>query len=139
MATMCLMPYTLEVLEYLKDKKYAMTIITNGFSEIQDLKMSGSGLQGYFDRVITSKQAGWLKPHRQIFDFAVKQADVAKSDCLMVGDNQLVDIQGAQKIGMDGVFFNPEKEETTVSPTYEVHQLTQLLDFLCRAYAYISL
>ena len=101
-----LMPYTLEVLKYLKDKKYSMTIITNGFSDIQDIKMNGSGLQGYFDRVITSNQAGWLKPHKQIFDFAVKQADVAKSDCLMVGDNLSTDIEGARNAGIDQVFYD---------------------------------
>ena len=94
-----LMPHTLEVLEYLK-VRYPMTIITNGFAEIQDIKMNSSGLIRYFDLVITSEQTGWLKPDRKIFDFAVQHARVSPAECLMIGDNPATDI-GRRSHGWD--------------------------------------
>ena len=124
-----LFPNAIEVLTELQSK-YEMHIITNGFEEIQSIKLSNSGLSPFFDEVITSEQAGSKKPHPAIFEYSLKRANANVSESLMVGDNQQVDIVGAQKVGMDGVFFNPEKEETLIQPTYEVSLLKQMLDFL---------
>ena len=41
-----LFPYTLDVLNYL-NKKYEMHIITNGFEEVQHVKLSQSGLSSF--------------------------------------------------------------------------------------------
>ncbi len=124
-----LFPGSIEVLTTLKSK-YVLHIITNGFEEIQGIKMYESRLTQFFDEVITSEQAGTKKPHPAIFNFSLKKANAVAHESLMVGDNQLVDIEGAKKAGMDGVFFNPENEETIINPTYEVQELKQLLDFL---------
>lgn len=119
----------IEVLTALKSK-YQMHIITNGFEEIQAVKMSHSGLNPFFDKIITSEQAGVKKPHPSIFHYSLKMANAKAEDSLMIGDNQLVDIEGAAKIGMDGVFFNPEKEDAIINPTYEIDGLKHLLGFL---------
>lgn len=124
-----LFPGSIEVLTQLKSK-YVLHIITNGFEEIQSVKMSESGLTHFFDEIITSEQAGTKKPHPAIFNFSLKRANANVQESIMVGDNQLVDIAGAQKIGMDGVFFNPEKEETIINPTFEINRLEELLVIL---------
>ena len=124
-----LMPYALEALNYLK-KRYPMTIITNGFYEIQEIKLISSGLKIYFDRIITSEQTGWLKPKQEIFDFAVKHANVAKSECLMVGDNPATDIEGARQAGIDQVYYDPSRLKEVPNPTYTIDSLLQLTDLL---------
>ncbi len=124
-----LFPGTIDVLTELKEK-YILHIITNGFEEIQDIKMTQSGLAPFFKEIITSEKAGARKPHPAIFNYSLQMANASANECLMIGDNQLVDIEGAQKIGMDGVFFNPEREKTTVKPKYEVNHLKELLEFL---------
>ena len=124
-----LFPNAIEVLEALKEN-YSMHIITNGFEEIQSIKLNNSGLTPFFDEVITSEQAGTKKPHPAIFHYSLKTANAKAHESLMIGDNQLVDIEGASKVGIDGVFFNPEKEETFVEPKYEVDNLKNLLGFL---------
>ena len=45
-----LMPHSKEVLDYLYDKGYAMSLITNGFNEVQFHKVEYSGLKKYFQR-----------------------------------------------------------------------------------------
>ncbi len=124
-----LFPGAIDVLSEL-NSRYEMHIITNGFEEIQDIKMTQSGLHPFFNAVITSEKAGAKKPHPAIFEYSLKLANATPEESLMIGDNQLVDIEGAQKIGMDGVFFNPEEEDKLVIPCYEVKSLKELLNFL---------
>lgn len=124
-----LMPYTIDTLEYLLDR-YPMSVITNGFDEIQDVKMSSSGLKKYFDSVVTSEKAGWLKPHRQIFDFAMKQASVNSRECLMIGDNPVTDIGGAINSGIDQVYYNSRSCPDPLVSTYKIELLPDLKELL---------
>jgi putative hydrolase of the HAD superfamily len=124
-----LFPDAIDVLKEL-DAKYELHIITNGFAEIQEIKLNNSGLSPFFNKIITSENAGTKKPHPAIFNYSLKLANASTNESLMVGDNQLVDVEGAMKMGIDAVFFNPENEETFVNPTYEINGLKQLLGFL---------
>lgn len=124
-----LMPHTIETLEYLKSR-YPMSIITNGFDEIQDVKMSSSGLQKYFDQVITSEKAGCLKPHRGIFDCAMQYASVIHTECVMIGDNPVTDITGALNCGMDQIYYNSRSCEDQLDPTYRIELLADLKELL---------
>jgi putative hydrolase of the HAD superfamily len=124
-----LFPNAIDVLKELSNS-YTLHIITNGFEEIQAIKMENSGLSHFFDEIITSEQAGFKKPDPAIFRYSLNKTNADVSESLMVGDNQLVDIEGAQKVGMDGVLFNPEKDELIVNPTYEVNDLSEILTIL---------
>ena len=124
-----LFPDTIEVLTQLK-AKYEMHIITNGFEEIQSIKMEQCKLNPFFNHIITSEKAGTKKPHPSIFQYSLKMANAKPEESLMIGDNQLVDIEGAARVGIDGVLFNPEKEQLIINPTYEIDGLKHLLGFL---------
>jgi putative hydrolase of the HAD superfamily len=52
-------PFTHDVLDYLKPK-YRLHLITNGFNDIQSLKLAASNLTPYFEEVITSEHSGHL-------------------------------------------------------------------------------
>lgn len=122
-------PYAHEVLTYLK-ARYRLFIITNGFEEVQYKKIRNSGLEEYFEGIITSEQAGVQKPHGEIFRLALQKAAVTPEESLMVGDDIEGDIKGAQAWGMDQVYFNPGKQRHQAQPTYEIQSLQELRDFL---------
>jgi putative hydrolase of the HAD superfamily len=124
-AKKALFPFAHEVLGYLKEK-YVLHIITNGFHDIQDIKMTSSGLNGYFVEVITSERAGYKKPEKQIFDYAVSLAKARYEDCIMVGDNLETDIIGARMASLDQVFFNPLGLEHVEEVTHEIKCLGDL-------------
>ena len=107
--------------------KYEMHIITNGFDEIQGVKLKSGGIGHYFTHVITSGMVGYQKPDRQIFDYAMNLAKSAPSDSLMIGDNPVSDIHGAYLAGIDQVFYNPNKLICPVSPTLEVRSMRDLI------------
>jgi len=127
--TVYLFPHTIEVLEFLK-KDYKLYLITNGFEEVQHIKINEAGIAGFFEKMITSEAAGVKKPDPLIFSYAMQQCNTLKAESLMIGDDLPVDILGAQAFGMDQVFFNPQKQQHAESPTYEITSLIELKDIL---------
>jgi putative hydrolase of the HAD superfamily len=125
-----LFPYTIEILEYLKQKDYKMHLITNGFESVQFKKIKNSGLQDYFIEVITSEASNSLKPQKEIFEYALKNANASVTESIMIGDNESADIQGGINIGMDTVFVNHIQVVPTVPATYTITHLKELENIL---------
>ena len=96
---------TFEILEYLKDK-YELHIITNGFEEAQDKKMTTANIKHYFKTVTNSEMVGVKKPNPKIFNFALDLAKAKPNESIMIGDSLEADIEGAHKIGMDTIHFD---------------------------------
>ena len=93
----------MEVLKYLQDK-YALHLITNGFAEVQWLKIEHSGLKPFFEHIIISEEVGTQKPAKEIFEIAMERAKTNADECIMIGDNFNTDIVGARNAGMDQIF-----------------------------------
>ncbi len=124
-----LMPKALETVEYLAGK-YSLTIVTNGFEDIQHTKLKSMNLNQYFDHVITSQRAGAKKPAREIFDFALTTNAITAPQAIMIGDNLKTDIAGAQNASIDTVFFNPESSQHAAVVKHEISTLKELCGFL---------
>ena len=121
-----LFPYTIEILDYLKQKEYKMHLITNGFESVQFKKIKNSGLADYFIEVITSEASNSLKPQKEIFEYALKNAKASVEKSMMIGDNEFADIQGGINMGMDTVFVNHIQAIPTIPATYTITHLKEL-------------
>lgn len=119
-------PEAHRVLDELK-KKFGMSIITNGFPESQSRKMTASRLDGYFDHIVISEEVGFAKPHPGIFQSALDRSNMPAEAVLMIGDNLHADVEGAQKAGIEALWFNPEKKDTP-SGVKGIHELKQILE-----------
>ncbi len=124
-----LFPQAEETLYYLSSK-YKMHIISNGFEEVQHVKLKSSGIHHYFENIITSDAVGHKKPDLQIFEHALKATNSKAGEVIMIGDGLEVDIAGARNAGWDTVFFNPLKLEHRQHVTYEIRGLEELKKFL---------
>lgn len=125
-----LMPYTLEILDYCVAKNYQLHLITNGFEITQWQKMRTSGIDHYFQKVITSESSNSMKPRPAIFEYALNTTGALLHESIMIGDAMEADILGAQGYGMDQVYFNPCKKPHTEQPTYEISCLSELKQLL---------
>ena len=121
-----LFPYTIEILDYLKNKDYKMHLITNGFESVQFKKIKNSNLADYFTEVITSEASNSLKPNKEIFDYALKACNAKLESSIMIGDNEAADIQGAINVGMDSIFVNHLQIQPTVPATHTITHLKEL-------------
>ncbi len=122
-----LIPGSMEVLDYLRERGYGLHLITNGFVEVQRIKIANSGLAPYFDEVIISEEVGVQKPMREVFDLLLDRLGITADQALMVGDNLETDVEGARRAGIDQVWFNPERERSGKHrPTFTIKQLEEL-------------
>lgn len=126
-----LLPNAKSVLDYLFPK-YPLHIITNGFMEVQDIKMTSGGIKQYFREIVTSQNSGFKKPEVGIFEYALALVGAKPHECIMIGDSFQSDIVGATKAGIDTVFFNPDgrKQDITLQPKHEVKDLIELKGIL---------
>ena len=124
-----LMPFAFDVLDYLKSK-YVLSIISNGFVEVQHRKIKSSNIDHYFEHVVLSESAKALKPDRKIFDYAMELNDASASECIMIGDNYIADIQGAKNAGIDQVFLNLKEHDVNKTATHTITNLQELKNIL---------
>lgn len=122
-------PHALQVLDYLK-QKYTLHIITNGFEEVQHIKIKNCRIDHYFEQVITSERAGFKKPDKRIFEYSMNITNSMAANSLMIGDNMEADIIGARDAGIHQVYFNPSGQEHSETVTYEIRNLKELMSFL---------
>ncbi|SMO68929.1 putative hydrolase of the HAD superfamily [Saccharicrinis carchari] len=120
-----LMPHAIEVLEQLK-QSYTLHVITNGFKEVQYLKLKNSKLRPYFSKIFISETIGASKPKTAFFEYAVKSANARKKESLVVGDNLETDIDGAINFGLDYIYFNPNKIEHKRQLMNEISDLKEI-------------
>lgn len=125
-----LFPHAIKVLDHCRDKNYELHLITNGFEETQIKKITTSGIDSYFDEMISSERALCSKPNAEIYEFAMRQTNTTADKSLMIGDHFDVDIVGAKNVGMDQVYFNPQKRNNNDGATYEISCLSELLEIL---------
>lgn len=125
-----LLPHTMETLHHLTDEGYAMHIITNGFKEVQFIKLEKSGLIPFFDIILCSEEAGANKPARIVFDQAMEQANARPENSVMIGDNYHADIIGAENAGMRAIFFDPQFQREDTSHKWIIRKLSEIPELL---------
>ena len=125
-----LIPHSIDVLEYLENKNYIIHLITNGFEEVQHIKIKKSGIDKFINQMITPEQAGCKKPRIGIFQHAFKKTGANNRNSIIIGDSYHSDIEGGMNIGMDTIFFNPEKSKYNKKPSHDIDCLSALYKIL---------
>lgn len=126
-----LLPGAEELVRYLA-KKYPLTVVTNGFIEVQYEKFDKSGLRDCFSHIVLSEEVGCQKPNPRIYEEALRMNGVVAEEAIMIGDSWNSDIQGAINAGIDQIWIRktdaslPEGQ----SATYFVKTLSEIMDIL---------
>jgi putative hydrolase of the HAD superfamily len=128
-----LFPGAIETLTELKRQEYRMHIITNGFHEVQHVKLETSGLKSFFDVVLSSESIGFTKPHREIFQEAQRLTNCQPQHAIMIGDDFKADIIGALNANWTAIHFDPEvkfKKERNVPRVRSLNELPEVINLL---------
>lgn len=121
-----LFPKTLETLTDLKAQGYKMHIITNGFAEVQYIKLEQSGLSPFFDVIVCSEAVGFNKPDPRVFQYAMTQAQTSAAESVMIGDDREVDVFGAIQAGMRAILFDPQNQYGKTNAEPKIQHLGEL-------------
>lgn len=113
----------IKTLEYLSEK-YELVVLTNFFTEIQKARLENYGILKYFSEVIGG-DIEKCKPHFRSYSLA---CGFNKFDeCLMVGDDLELDVKTPLSFGMDAIWYNKEKKESTYKNVDSLHKLKNML------------
>jgi HAD superfamily hydrolase (TIGR01549 family) len=108
--------------------------VSNGNADLQAI-----GLAHHFKVSVAAHQLGTAKPDAAIFHAACAQLGVDPADAVYVGDDILLDVQGAQRAGLRAVWMNrtgsSKHLEHGVEPDAIVGNFDELLDWLAREHA----
>lgn len=125
-----LFPGTHETLSQLKQDGHLLHIITNGFMEIQDVKLRNTEIRDYFDIVLCSEEVGVQKPHADVFQSALARAGALASESVMIGDNLHTDVLGAERVGIRGILFDPHDAHHRGTHEWHVKELKEIPEIL---------
>lgn len=118
------------ILDYLKAKDYTLHIISNGFQEVTERKCILSKIDHYFQTITSADSVGVRKPNSAIFEYSLGLSDAKKEESILIGDDWIADVIGAQNFGMDVIFFNVLNENKEVENLKVIKHLLQIKNFL---------
>ena len=88
-------------------------------------------MDGKFENVILSEDAGANKPSPVFFDYALKTTGASRETTLMIGDNYNSDILGAMNSGIDALLFNRwQINDLSTRPTFVADRLEEIMHIL---------
>lgn len=118
------------ILDYLKSKDYTLHIISNGFKEVTERKCILSGIDKYFQTITSADSVGVRKPNPLIFEYSLGLSNAGKEESILIGDDWIADVVGAQRFGMDVIFFDVYRENRTEENLKSITHLLQIKDYL---------
>ena len=126
-----LLPGAEDLVRYLAEK-YPLTVVTNGFVEVQYEKFDKSGLRDCFAHIVLSEEVGCQKPNPRIFEEALRMNGLQAEEVVMIGDSWSSDIQGAINAGIDQIWIRKSKDSLPEgqSATYLVQSLSEVMEIL---------
>jgi len=122
-----LYPDVLPALEKLR-ARYRLFTASNGNADLSKI-----GIAHFFERTIAARHVGALKPDPAIFHKVIEDTDLRSHEVVYVGDDPLLDVEGARGAGMHAIWIDREGSEwpTQIAPaTYTVRSLTELVELL---------
>lgn len=101
----------IDFLKELKSKGKKVYLLSNAqkcFTEKEFLMM---GLGEYFDGTVYSSEEQCKKPGKRFFDIVLERYNLDKKETIMIGNDWISDIEGANKAGIDSLYIH-----TNISP-----------------------
>ena len=109
--THTLVPGAKEMLENLPAKGYRLFAASNSFGNLQRSRLERAGILKYFEDTYISMDIGYDKPDIRFYQEALRRCGLQAKEVLMIGDSMTTDVIGAQKAGMDALFFDRQKDD----------------------------
>ncbi len=114
----------------IKERGLITGLVSNVDKDISSM-LENLELKALLDIIVTSQEAGFTKPHPEIFEAAADKAGIKAEEALFIGDQYKVDVLGSMNAGMSGVLLDRAdyyKDNGIEEP--RINNLEQLFDLL---------
>ncbi|OGN99692.1 MAG: hypothetical protein A2Y58_02620 [Chloroflexi bacterium RBG_13_51_52] len=112
-------------LDTLKKRGLKLGLISN-IEQDMSATLDRLGLSAKLDFVVTSQDAGFTKPQKGIFQYALKQAGVPPAEAVYIGDQYQVDVIGADGAGMQGILLDRDNYYKKKLDCLKIKSLSEL-------------
>ena len=106
-------------------KDHEASIITNGIAYTQHRRFEKTDTEKYFSHVFVSEELGVQKPDRRFFSKVLGILGLGKDDCIVIGDSEKSDIQGALNAGIESIYISFDGKESAMAD-HSVHSFDEL-------------
>jgi FMN phosphatase YigB (HAD superfamily) len=117
------LPGAKELLETIRDLGMRSVITSNTYwrdAESYWDDFRALGMAGLIDGIITSVDAGHLKPHPALFEMAMRWATVEAAHCVVIGNREENDVAPALALGMQAILVYPDDPKPSTSRAQRV-------------------
>ncbi len=119
----------LPALDTLKKRGLIIGLISNVAQDMEST-FTRLGLQPYLNFKVTSAEVGYDKPRPEIFQAALKKAEVKPKEALYIGDQYQIDIVGARGVGIKAILIDRNEYFSDITDCPRIHSLTEITDYI---------
>lgn len=95
-----------DMLDRLHAEGHKTYMLSNAQAIFTDPEVYSLGIHDKFDGIMYSSNAGIMKPTPYFYEKIIREFNLEKDKCIMVGNDYYSDIMGAERFGIRSIFVN---------------------------------
>jgi len=121
-----------ETLKNLKEKKFKLSILSNGTPSLLSELVKSNDLDNLFDDIFSIEEVSIYKPHTKVYDIPVKKYGIEKNEVVFLSANTW-DVSGGGNYGYEAIWVNRYNnifDNLDYTPKNQIQSLKGLLDII---------
>jgi 2-haloacid dehalogenase len=121
-----------ETLKNLKEKKFKLSILSNGTPSLLNELVKSNNLDSFFDDIFSIEEVGVYKPNAKVYDIPIKKYNIKKNEVVFLSANTW-DVSGGGNYGYEAIWVNRNNNIFDIldyKPKNQIQSLKGLLDII---------
>ena len=121
-----------ETLKTLKEKKFKLSILSNGTPSLLNELVKSNNLDSFFDEIFSIEEVGVYKPNAKVYDIPIKKYNIKKNEVVFLSANTW-DVSGGGNYGYEAIWVNRNNNIFDIldyKPKNQIQSLKGLLDII---------
>ena len=121
-----------ETLKTLKEKKFKLSILSNGTPSLLNELVKSNNLDSFFDDIFSIEEVGVYKPNVKVYDIPIKKYNIKKNEVVFLSANTW-DVSGGGNYGYEAIWVNRNNNIFDIldyKPKNQIQSLKGLLDII---------
>ena len=121
-----------ETLKNLKEKKFKLSILSNGTPSLLSELVKSNDLDNLFDDIFSIEEVSIYKPHTKVYDIPIKKYGIEKNEVVFLSANTW-DVSGGGNYGYEAIWVNRYNnifDNLDYTPKNQIQSLKGLLDII---------
>ena len=125
-------PEVPEVLKSLKEKKYKLSILSNGTPSLLNELVKSNNLENLFDDIFSIEEVGIYKPDSRVYDMPIKKYKIQNNEVAFLSANTW-DVSGGGNYGFNSIWVNRNNnifDNLDFKPEHQIKSLKELINLI---------